>query len=164
MTTDDTTTDANGNTVHDFTGAYISSKWFEGSVTLSTVDLTLTDVDVYHCSFEQVNDTPGLTLDTFDANIFTTNVNAEFDAYLHTLHVTGNKCNIDNESSLHVGAVGMTALANKYERLRRGNINEALDGTTDGFWVDIHYSNSPTYVEDVTVRVWFSIAQSITLT
>jgi hypothetical protein len=164
LTVDGTTTDANGNTVHTFTGAYISSKWFEGSVVLSTTDLTLTDVDVYHISFEQLNDSPGILLKTFDANIFTTHVNAEFDAYLFIIHVNGSKCDIDNHADLHVGAVGMTAIANRYERLRRGNINDPIDGTTDGFWVDMHYSNSPAYVEDVTITVWFEIDQGVVLT
>ena len=156
LTTDNTTTDANCNIVHVFIGAYITSKWFTGTVTLSTVNLTLTDVDVYHASFEQVNDNPNLVINTFDANIFTTNVSAEFDAYLYTLHVTGDKCNVDNEGELHVGAIGETAIANRYWRLRRGGIDENLDGLTDGFWVDIHYSNSPAYVEDVTLSVWFT--------
>lgn len=156
LTTDGTTTDSNGNTVHSFTGAYISSKWFTGTVTLSTADLTLTDVDVYHISFEQVNDSRELKMRTFDANIFTTNVAAEFDAYLYTLHVISGKCNINKEADLHVGADGETAIENKYWRLRRGNIDEFIDGTTDGFWVDVHYANSPVYVEDVTVSVWLT--------
>ena len=154
LTTDSSTTDSNGNTVHTYSGAYISSKWFVGSVTLSTTNLTLTDVDVFHVSFEQINDQSNLTLTTFDANIFTTNTAAEFDAYLYTLHVTGSKCRIDKEADLHVGADGVTALANKYWRLRRGYINEAINGLTDGFWVDVHYSNNPAYVEDVTLKVW----------
>jgi hypothetical protein len=163
LSTDNSLTDANGNTIHAFEGAYITSKWFTGDVTLSTTDLTLTDVDVYHCSFEQVNDSPDLVLDTFDANLLTTNVNAEFDAYLHTVHVTGSKCNIDREAELHIGADGHAAIADRYWRLRNGNINEALDGTTDGFWVDVHYSNSPTYVEDVTVSVWITKTQTVEL-
>jgi len=158
LTTDNSTTDASGHYIHDFDNAYISNKWFQGSVTLSTTNLTLTDVDTYHCSFEQNNDTPGLTINTLDANIYTTDANAEFDCYLFTLHkqVGTSKINIDNEASLHVGTGGVTALANKYERLRVGNIDEALDGTTDGWWVDVHYDNSPVYVEDVTITVWFT--------
>lgn len=163
LTTDASSTDSNSNVVHDYTGAYITSKWFTGSVVLSTSNLTLTDVDVYHVSFEQLNDSANLTLNSFDANIFTTNVSAEFDAYLYTLHVTGDKCNVDTESELHVGADGETAIANKYWRLRKGSIAEALDGTTDGFWCDVHYSNSPAYVEDVTIKVWFTKTQSLTL-
>lgn len=163
LTTDNSDTDANSNIRHAFTGAYITSKWFTGTVTLSTANLTLTDVDVYHASFEQFDDQSDLTLETFDANIFTTNVNAEFDAYLYSLEVTGDKCNITREASLNVGADGETAIADKYWRLRRGNINKALDGATDGVWADIHYSNSPAYVEDVTIKIWAMKSQTLTL-
>ena len=162
-TTDGSDTDGNGNTRHAFTGAYISSKWFTGTVTLSTTNLTLTDVDVYHVSFEQFNDSPNITLNTFDANIFTTNVNAEFDAYLYCLEVTGDKCDIARCSSLNVGIDGETAIANKYWRLRRGALAKALDGSSDGVWVDIHYSNSPAYVEDVNIKVWVTKTQSMTI-
>lgn len=163
LTTDGTDTDGNGNTRHAFTGVYITSKWFTGTVTLSTADLTLTDVDVYHISFEQFNDSPGITLNTFDANLFTTNVNAEFDAYLYDLHTTtGDKCDIERHASLNVGTDGETAITNKYWRLRTGNINEPLDGTTDGIWVDVHYPNSPAYVEDVTIKVWATKSQPLT--
>jgi hypothetical protein len=157
VTTDNSTTDANGNVVHSFVKAYITDKWFYGVVTLTTTDVTLTDLDTYHVSFEQVNDSPNLILNTLDANIFTTGASAEFDAYLHTLHVTGDECNVDNEAELHVGSIGdVAALANKYHRLRQGNIDESLDGTTDGFWVDVHYKGTPLAVEDVTISVWFT--------
>ena len=154
LTTNNSTVDSNGHTVHGFTGAYITSKWFVGTVTLSTTNLTLSDVDVYHVSFEQFNDQSNLILDTFDVNLFTTNANAEFDAYLYDLHIsTGDKCDIENHAALHIGADGETAIANKYWRLRRGNLAQTLDGATDGIWVDIFYDN-PAYVEDVTVKVW----------
>lgn len=164
LSTDSSTTDTNGNSVHSITGAYLTTKWFTGSVTLSTTDLTLTDVDVYHVSFEQFNDQPLITLDTFDANILTTNVAAEFDAYLFSLvATTGDKCDIANEAELHIGADGETALVDKYWRLRRGAIAKTIDGTSDGVWVDIHYANSPAYVEDVTIKVWATQEQSLTL-
>ena len=162
LTTDSSIVDTNGNAIHTFTDAYISSKWFQGSVTLSTSDLTLTDVDIYHYSFEQNNDQLDITIDSFDVNLLTTNVNAEFDAYLYTVHVTGDKCNIDKEAELHIGADGPTAIANRYWRRRLGNIDEALDGTTDGWWVDFHYSNSPAYVEDITATVWFTRSKTLT--
>ena len=163
LTTDGSDTDSNGNTRHSFTGAYITSKWFTGSVTLSTTNLTLTDVDVYHVSFEQFNDQSDLVLNTFDVNLFSTNVAAEFDAYLYSLEVTGDKCAITREASLNLGADGETAIANKYWRLRRGSIAKALDGSTDGIWVDVAYSNSPSYIEDVTLKVWATKTQLITL-
>lgn len=164
LTTDNSDVDLNGNTRHAFTGAYITSKWFVGTVTLSTTDLTLTDVDVYHVSFEQFDDTSDITLDTFDANILTTSVNAKFDAYLYSIEVTGDKCDITREASLNVGLEGEPALADRYWRLRRGNINKAIDGTTDGTWVDVHYSNSPAFVEDVSIKVWATEVVPLTLT
>jgi hypothetical protein len=157
LSTDGSDTDSNGNTRHSFTGAYISSKWFTGSVTLSTADLTLTDVDVYHVSFEQFNDHPTYFLRTFDANILTTTVNAEFDAYLYSIEVAGDKCNVTREASLNVGADGETAIANRYWRLRRGDIDKELSGATDGIWLDAFYSNTPVDVEDVTIKVWADI-------
>jgi hypothetical protein len=163
VTSDNSTTDLNGNSVHAFTKAYITDKWFVGVVTLSTTDVTISDMDIYHISFEQFNDQPSITLNTFDVNLLTTSVNAEFDAYLFDIHVTGDECDIENESSLHIGANGETALANQYWRLRRGNLNESLNGTTDGIWVDMHFSNSPAFVEDVTMKVWATCSQLLTL-
>jgi len=160
---DGSDTDSNGNTRHSFTDAYISSKWFTGAVVLSTSTLNLSDVDVYHVSFEQMNDQTALTLKTFDVNLFTTNVAAEFDAYLYCLEVTAGKCSITRCASLNVGADGETAIANKYWRLRRGNIAQALDGSTDGLWADLHYTNSPSYVEDVTTKIWVTKSQTLTL-
>ncbi len=164
LTADDSDTDTNGNIRHAFTGAYITSKWFVGTVTLSTADLTLTDVDVYHASFEQFDDTPDVTLDTFDAKFLTTNVSAEFDAYIYALMVTGDKCNITREASLNVGADGETAIAGRSWRLRRGNIGKAINGSTDGTWVDVHYANSPAYVENVSIKVWATEIVPLTLT
>lgn len=152
---DNSDTDGNGNTRHAFTQGYITSKWFRGTVTLSTTNLTLTDVDVYHVSFDQVNDTAVYDIECLDINLFTTNTSAEFDAYLYALEVTtGDRCNVSRIASANVGTNGNTALANRYERLRRGNIDKNMDGSTDGLFLDIFYSNSPTYVEDVTIKVW----------
>ena len=154
LSVDATTTDGNGNLRHEFSDAYISSKWFTGAVQITTADLTLTDVDVYHVSFEQFNDNPSYTLQTFDMNVLTTNANAEIDAYLYALVVTGSKCAITREASLNVGTDGETAIANQYWRLRRGNIAKAMNGSSDGIWIDVFYSNSPSYVEDATIKVW----------
>ena len=167
--TDNSTTGGKGGAIveHSFVDAYITSKWFTGTVTLSTTEVELTDVDVYHVSFEQFNDNPDMTINTLDASLFTTNAAAEFDAYLFTLHKdAGDKCHIDTEAQLHIGsdAAGETAIANKYWRLRNGVINAAIDGTTDGFWMEVWYLNNPTYVEDVTLKLWATKEQALTLT
>jgi len=154
LTTDTSDTDANSNVRHAFADAYISSKWFDGSIAITTADLTISDIDVYHVSFEQFNDIFSYRLKTLDMNVLTTNVNAEIDVYLYTIQVSGSKCDVGRQASLNVGAGGNTALANKYYRLRRGALNVDLVGSTDGLWVDAHYSNSPAYVEDSTIKVW----------
>lgn len=156
LTTNTSTTDSNGNTKYSGSDIYIGSKWFTGTVTLSTTDLTLTDVDVYHLSYEQFNDSPNLTIETFDQSLYTTNTSAEFDSYLQSIEVTGDKAVVSLLAEVHIGADGETAIADKYWRLRRGNINKALDGTTDGVWITTHYSNSPAYIEDVSTKVWAS--------
>lgn len=147
-------TDTNGNTRHAFSGDYMTNKWFQGSCTLSTTNLTLTDVDVYHVSFEQLGDHGVFYLEVFDINLFTTAATAEFDGYLYAIDVESGKATVTREASLHVGSDGNTAIANQYERLRRANIGKRLDGTSDGFWVDLHFPNNPSRIEDVTTKVW----------
>jgi hypothetical protein len=114
-------------------------------------------------SFEQFNDSDNVTVNTFDVNLFTTNSNAEFDAYLFDLHVeSASKCNIENHAELHIGADGETAIANKYWRLRRGNISQRVDGSTDGVWIDVHYSNpGAANIEDVTTKIWATKIQAL---
>lgn len=155
LTTDDSDTDANGNMRHAIIGAYITSKWFTGAVTLSTGDLTLTDVDVYHCSFEQANDARAFVLDTFDINVDTNNANAKLDAYLYSVCVTGSKANIEREASHNL--TGVTA--NRTYRLRKGNIGKALNGARDGFFVSI-FNDTANTLEHFHLKVWISIIGS----
>jgi hypothetical protein len=158
-----------GATIHEFIDAYITNKWFTGSIAITTAisgiggGVDLTGVDVNHVSFEQFNDQPDLVINTFDVNVFTTNTSAEFDAYLYTLHKdAGNKCHVDTEASLHIGTDGEAAIADRYWRLRCGDIDEALDGTTDGFWVDIYYLNAGnTYCQNMTMKVWFTKTEQV---
>lgn len=159
VTTDGADTDGNGNGRHALTRAYITDKWFVGVVTLTTTDVTLTDLDSYHVSFEQFNDAPDLTLDTFDANLKATNANGNFDAYLYCVEVTGDQCDITRCADLNLGV----PTPGNYYRTRKGALARSLNGTTDGVFVDVFYSNSPTYIEDVTIKVWATQSQSLTL-
>lgn len=161
LTTDDSDTDAESNVRHAFTGAYITSKWFRGSVTISTTDVNLSDVDIWCVSFEQVNDTPDLTLQTFDTSFDITNTAAWLYLYLYTVAVTTatKKCNLTRSASLEL-AVGDTDIA-PYRR-RIGNLGVTLDGTKDGFWFEAHFGpNNQNYFEDVTIVAWFDVKLSI---
>ena len=157
VTTDANSTDANSTNIWDLENLYLSLKWWTGAtVTLSTTDLTLTDVDVYHVAFEQMDDDAEFTIDTFDCGIFCTNVAAEFDAYLYTVEDQGSgKFDIKALTSVHVGAVGSTAIANKHYRLRRSALAKTLQGSAnEGWFLEVHFANSPAYVEDVYMTVW----------
>lgn len=158
VTTDGSTTDAEGNTRHAFTKAYISSNWFKGSITITTADLDLSEVDIYNVSFEQVNDTPDMTLETLDASLYATNNSAWFYGYLYVLDVdsTAKTCNLIRQASLELPA-GDTAADRRY-RLRKGLLNYAMNGTSDGFWVELFFGpGSLSYFTDINIKVWFTL-------
>lgn len=160
LTTDASGVDAQGNAVWDYQDAYITSKWFTGACVISTADVTLTDVDVGHVSFEQFNDQPKVQLETFDVNLFTTNSNAWFYGYLYTVEVTGARVNVARVSDLIIASGG--AIANMYWRLREGNLDIELDGSSDGIFCQLYFGPSPQqYFEDITVKVWASVNRNI---
>lgn len=161
LATDASTTDAEGTTIYDITDAYITSKWLSGAYSITTTDVSLTDVDIYHCSFEQVNDQPNMTLETFDINLKATNANAWFYAYLYTIVVTGSKVDVQNAAALSVPQTD--SVADKYYRLRQGNIGVAIDGTKDGFFVDLEFGpDTLSYWENISAKVWFHQTLSLT--
>ena len=167
LTTDGSDTDASGNVRHSFTDAYITSKWFKGSVTLSTTNLTLSDVDTYQVSFEQFNDAPDVTLETFDITALATNASAWLYAYLYTvetgIQVEFDSCNITRLATLDLPAAEVSA--NKYYRLRRGNLDTDIVGTTDGIWVDLFPGPlASVYWEDVNIKVWARINENAVVT
>ena len=160
VTTDNSSTDASGNTVHEFVGAYLTSKWFKGSITISSADTDVTDMDTYQVAFDQIDDSPGCTLRTFDITADATNNAAWLYAYLYTLHVTGDKCNIDTESTIDLPAAEVTA--GQTYRLRRGNIDEAFSGTTDGLWVEMFPGPiASAYWENINVQVWVDVVRDV---
>ena len=156
LTTDSSGTDAQGNTTWGFAGAYITSKWFDGisGVTLSTTDLTLTDVDVYGIAFDQFNDQDGVVIETFDVTAKATNSNAWCYHYLyHVEPTTGDKCDIGLIASVSADSLAANQ-ANKYFRLRRGSLAHVINGSTEGVFLDMHWGpNSLSYWESMTVTM-----------
>ena len=160
LTTDDSSTDASGNAIYDFTGAYITAKWFKGSVTLSTTNLTLTDVDTYQVSFDQMDDETGITIQTFDITALATNTNAWLYSYLYTLVVDDNKCDITPEATIDLPAAEVSA--DRRYRLRRGALDVDVDGVTDGFWVEMFPGPlASTYWENINVDVRGEITRTV---
>ena len=147
-------TDTNGVGRHFISGAYLTSNWYLDTVTISTTDVAYTDVNVWHISFEQFNDTPSITVNTFDINAFSTNENAWMSANLYAVERgAGNLASVSGLAHLEV----LTAdYANDtYHRRRRGNLNHDLDGTKEGVFVDLELGPiNQAYWQNVTLKVW----------
>jgi uncharacterized protein YdbL (DUF1318 family) len=154
LTTDGTANDGNGNPVYSFTNAYISSKLFTGAVTLSTADLTLTDVDVYHLSFTGLMDVPTVELDVLEADVHTGHVNAQLDGYLYSVVINGSVCDLSNDAAVNLGTNGVAVTANKDYRLRAGAIGKVLDGTKDGVFAEFYFSTSASYLTEFSMKLW----------
>ena len=155
LTTDGSSTDANGNVIHDFTGAYITANWYFGDVTLSTLDVTLTDVDTYGIAFEQLNDDPSAELETIDITMECNNTAAWADIYFYKVEVTTPKCNIDTIKDMHVTVA--ESESDTYYRLRRDLGSLAMDGSTDGIWLELDLGPlNQNYWEDINTKIWFT--------
>jgi len=156
ISTDNSTTDAEGNAVFSWDDALITSKWFTGSVVLSTTTVDLTDVDVYAISFEQWNDTDTV-VETFDVTAESTNTAAWAYWYLYSvIPGTGDLVDITTIASVEASDADTTASgAPALWRLRRGNLDTSLTGATDGIFIQAHLGpNNLTYWNDVTTKVW----------
>jgi hypothetical protein len=152
-TTDTSDTDAEGNTRTGFVNGYIGNKWWTGSVTISTTDLTITDIDVYHISFEQFDGASSMIIDDFDISVETTNANAWLYAYLYSVEVTDSNVDITRIASLNIDSGD--AVDDTFARLRRGNIGINLAGPTDGIFVALFLGPSnQTYFSDLSMKIW----------
>lgn len=153
LSTDTSDTDAEGQPRYALSGSYITSKWFKGAVTISTANVTLTDVDSYQCAFEQWHDQGIVVLEAFDITGTATNTAAWLYAYLYAVMVTGSKMVLTREASIEAPASGISA--DTHYRYRRGSIGKTLDGSTDGCFVHLFFGpSSQTYWTDVNIKVW----------
>ena len=157
-TTDSTGTDGDSNIVWDFSNAYITSKWFTGAISVATTDLTITDMDIYHVSFEQFNDLSNVELQTLDMNAYAVHSAAKAYAHLYTVVVSGDTVVITSVADIEWPASKVNA--NHYYRLRRGNLGINLDGLTDGIFLQSYWEGVNRW-DQITAKVWG--AQSVTV-
>ena len=122
---------------HDFTNGYVTSKWFKGSVTISTTDVNFSDVDTYTLTYDQFNDNPSIRINAFDFTGLSDNVNAAFYGYLYTVIVIGNTFSINRIASLELNASDVTT--GKYYKLRKANLATTIDGLMDGIIVSLNF-------------------------
>jgi hypothetical protein len=157
LTTDTSDTDAQGNHRHAFTHGYISGKWFTGAISITTTDLDLTDVEVLHVSFDQVNDSADFIIDTYDISLYCVNSSAWFYSYLYSIDVdpATMTCDVAREATMEIPVAD--TIGDRYYRLRRGNLDVRLHGSSDGFWSETFmgpFANQ--YWEDITFKVWIT--------
>jgi hypothetical protein len=152
LSIDTSTIDSNGNQVHNYSNAYLSTKWWKGTLTFSTTDLDLTEIRFAQLSFEQFNDSPGMTVNSFDANYIISNTNAVMDAYLYTVVVSGSVVTVTNIASLHHDS---GEFADASFRKRIGNLDTDLDGLTSGVFVDLYLKpDALQYFSSFTMKIW----------
>ncbi len=157
LTTDNSAADANSVVKHDLTNAYITDRWFTGDVVISSSDTTITDIDVYHCAFDQFNDAAVINLNTFDMNFLCTlSTGAALSARLYTVEVTGDKVDIAAVAEY----VESTFVTGRYYRIRRSDLGVTLDGTTDGIFLTTAYLGSPSKFADAGTKVWAAVVPS----
>lgn len=153
LSTDATVPDANGNNIYDLTDCYISSHWYSKAVSIDTTDLNISDLDVYHISFEQFNDTD-TTLTTLDISCQTNNLNAEGAWHLYTVIKTAGKVDVTSAADIVMDLTGMTNNVNLW-RLRRGNLDVNLTGASDGVFLQQFLGpTNQRYFTDITTKVW----------
>ena len=151
---DSSTTDAQGNPVYQLQDGFMTAEWYKGTVTITTTNVSFTNIDSYSIGFEQLNDSPLNELDTFDINFFVASASARFDAYLYSVIVAADgRATITMEIDLHLGT---PPFANRYYRLRKSTTGIVLDGATDGIFCQLHYASSPSWIEDATVKLWLN--------
>jgi hypothetical protein len=153
--------DSNGFPIPELTDAYISNEWFRGIVQITTTDVNVGTVNVYHCSFEQMNGEPEFTVNAFDINATPINTAARLSAHLMKVVKDGNgKVQIAIVESLEVSG---PPVANTQTRLRKSiSGGLTLNGTTDGIFVLMDFlPASQAYWEDITTKVWFDVNQDV---
>jgi hypothetical protein len=164
LTTDNSDTDAAGNVRHALIHAYITTKWFQGDLTITTTEVDVSDFDIYNVAFHQFGDTPtSVELDTLDITALPTNTAAWFYAYMYSLEVTNGTCNVTREASIELPSAVIDA-ANLHYRRKIGNIGTVLDPSDDGVWVDIYAGPfNQTYWEDITTILIYAATSPVTL-
>jgi hypothetical protein len=156
LTTDNSDTDAAGNTRWSMFNAYITSKWFTGAISISTTDVNLSDIDVYLVAFEQFNDNSDTVVETVDITAYANNTSAWLYGYLYKLAVSGDTCSITRQTAADVAWPASKVTATGSFRYRRGNLAIANDGTTDGMWYELHLGPLVNnYWENINWNLWF---------
>lgn len=154
LTTDNSANDGLGFNVWDFQDIYLSTKWFQGAITLSTTDLDLSDVDVYLINYDQFGDHPDVILQGLEAEGFKTNTAGEMSVHLYSVFFqAGSRWDVQSISSLEHAA--SKTVTNMRVKMKESGIAMKFDGSTDGILLEMNMNRlNQTDWEDVTTHIY----------
>jgi hypothetical protein len=161
-TTDTSSADSGGNSVWGFSNAYISTKWWTGAFTISTTNLNIIVMEIRNIAFEQFNDMPNITLETYDITAESLNNAAELYTHLYTVVPgAGSTCVITSIADIELG----TTVAGMAYRLRRaddGTLPVSLDGTTEGIFAEMFLdrASQPDWA-NINAKIWASCVRDL---
>ena len=158
-------TDADGNATWDLDKCYITTKWFKGTVNIAGGVGTKCTISVYHCSFESLHNATSGTIDALDVNVYTTNANAWYYGYLYHVDVleAAYLCNVKPVTNVSIPSG--TAIAGKYWRLRRSELDLTLATTRAGVFLNMFHGPSPQqYLQDLEWKVWAKVIDGAVVT
>ena len=159
LTTDASAVDSAGETVHDLIGAYATTKRFKGAVVISTLDVNISNIDIYQMSFEQFDSHSNITIKSFDIQFDVTNATAFFTGHLYTIIVAEGKTTVASIADLELLAADSNT---SFYRLRRGKLDILIDGTTSGVFMDLFFKpDNQTYFDSIACKVWARISPLI---
>jgi hypothetical protein len=152
LSTDNSSTDAQGNTVHEFLNVFMSDNWFEGAITISTTDLNISDLDIYAILYHQFDDFYNIYLKTLNVTAKVTNASGWFYMYLYLIDCVNlnKKYNIENIVAHEITAA--ITVANKGYR-RRKKIRRVINGNEGhGVWGELFFGPAAaTYWQDISI-------------
>ena len=152
LSIDNSSSDTEGNLIHEFDNVFISDKWFEGAIVISTTNLTITDIDVIAILYHQFDSFKLITLKTFDFTGKVTNASGWFYAYLYAITTVNSAKKYDITKIVGHEIPSALTVANKGYR-RRKIIDQLIDGSAgDGIWAEIFFGPAAaTYWNDISL-------------
>lgn len=156
LSTDNSDTDAQGNARYAFSNAYMTTKLFKGSFTITTSDVDLSDIDIYHLLFHhsaQGSDVMSVVLDNLSLIAKASNTAAWFYGYLYGVDFnnTTKILNLTREASFEITAADVEE-ANEYFQLLRTGIDFDMTEEKNGFFMSLFFGpDAQSYWQDITI-------------
>ena len=157
LSTDTSDNDANGNIRHAIVGGYLTSKWFQGPIAVTTAaggagGVILSDVDIYLCAFYQFGngEIAEVIVDGMDITGYTSSTSGWIDAHFYSVEVVAGRAAVTRMASADFTVAQTTAL--QKHRGKVSGIAKTLVPETDGIFLDVFPGPfNQTYWENISI-------------